>query len=73
VIDPAQEAQRLKASPTAQAGGTPATGAAPAAAVTPAAGTPPAAAATPGATAPATQPGLLGPPTIERKGEPRIS
>ena len=64
VIDPQQEAQRLKASATsAQAGGTPAAGAA---AATPATGTPPAA-------APAAQPDLLGPPTIERKGEPRIS
>jgi Xaa-Pro aminopeptidase len=59
VIDPAQEAQRLKGSATAaQAAGTPAAGAAPAA------GTPPA--------APAAQPELLGPPTIERKGEPKI-
>jgi hypothetical protein len=73
VIDPAQEAQRLKASPAAQAGATPGAGAAPAAAATPAAGTSPAGAATPGATAPATQPELLGPPTIERKGEPKIS
>jgi len=80
VIDPQQEAQRLKgAAIAAQAGGTPAAGAAPAAATpaadaaaTPAAGSAPAA-ATPGAAAPAAQPELLGPPTIERKGEPRIS
>ena len=78
VIDPQQEALRLKGSASAaQAGATPAAGAGPAttaagAAATPAAGTPPAA-ATPGATAPAAQPDLLGPPTIERKGEPRIS
>lgn len=79
VIDPQQEALRLKGSASsAQAGATPAAGAAPAAtpaasaATTPAAGAPPAA-ATPGAVAPAAQPDLLGPPTIERKGEPRIS
>ena len=66
VIDPQQEALRLKGSATSpQAGGAPAAGAAPAAA-TPAASAPPAA-------APAAQPDLLGPPTIERKGEPRIS
>jgi Xaa-Pro aminopeptidase len=72
VIDPAQEAQRLKGSAAAQAAGTPAAGAG--AAATPAAGTPPAA-ATPAAAAPAApaaQPELLGPPTIERKGEPKI-
>jgi len=81
VIDPQQEALRLKGSASAeQAGAAPAPGAAPAA-VTPVAGAaaapvasaPPAAAATPGAAAPAAQPDLLGPPTIERKGEPRIS
>jgi len=79
VIDPQQESLRLKGSASAaQAGATPAAGAAPAAtpaasaAATPAAGAPPAA-ATPGAAAPVAQPDLLGPPTIERKGEPRIS
>jgi hypothetical protein len=72
VIDPQQEALRLKGSASAaQAGVTPVAGAVPAAAA-PAAGAPPAA-ATPGAAAPAAQPELLGPPTIERKGEPRIS
>lgn len=62
VIDPQQEAQRLKSpAAAAQAGtaGTPATGAAPAA-------------TTPPAAAPAAQPELLGPPTIERKGEPKV-
>ena len=58
VIDPQQEAQRLKSSAaTTQAG-----------AAAPAAGQAPAA---PGA-APAGQPELLGPPTIERKGEPKV-
>lgn len=79
VIDPQQEALRLKGSASAaQAGATPGAGAAPAAtpaasaATTPAAGASPAA-ATPSPVAPAAQPDLLGPPTIERKGEPRIS
>ena len=65
VIDPQREAQRLKA-PAAQAGAA----AAPAAAGAPAAAAAPAAA--PGAPAPAAQPDLLGPPTIERKGAPKV-
>jgi len=68
VIDPQQEALRLKGSASAApAAATPVAGAA-----APAAGAPPAA-AKPGAAAPAAQPDLLGPPTIERKGSPRIS
>jgi len=67
VIDPQREAKRLKAPAAAPQAG---------AAVAPAAGAAPAAAAAPGAasgTAPApAQPELLGPPTIERKGEPKV-
>jgi hypothetical protein len=67
VIDPQREAQRLKVpAATTQAGAA----AAPAAAGAPAAAAAPAAA--PGAPAPAAQPDLLGPPTIERKGVPKV-
>lgn len=84
VIDPQQEALRLKGSAAAaQTGGAPASGAAPAAGSAPAVGATPAAATTPAASpaaaatpaaspAPAAQPELLGPPTIERKGSPKV-
>jgi DUF3035 family protein len=68
VIDPQREAQRLKAPvATTQAG----------AAAAPSGSAPPAADAVPSADAPsaappAAQPELLGPPTIERKGEPKV-